>query len=99
MTIFCKICGHKIQSGKPAAEAQKDVLAQMSNHLGNHQAQAAELAKQIEVAKTLLALYLLMKKYVRIPNDESDLLNSYDQVEGNLIDLFALEPAESKPAN
>lgn len=114
MTIFCKICGTKIHSDLPAAtanvleeiqpgqqptNAQMDVLIKMSTHLGKHPQQAQSLAALIVVSRNLLSTYLLIKKYVRIPDNEKELLDSFDINEGALIDLFALEPAESKPKN
>lgn len=99
MTIFCKLCGYRIQSNEPPAKAQEDVLKQMSNHLAIHKPEAESLGALLVTSCQLLSTYLLIKKYVRIPDNETALLDSFDQNEMILIDLFALEPAESKPKN
>lgn len=99
MTIFCKICGYRLHSNEPPAKAQEDVLKQMSNHLAIHKTEAEALGALLVTSCQLLSTYLLMKKYVRIPDSEKELLDSFDQNEMLLVDLFALEPAESKPKN
>lgn len=99
MTIFCKICGQKLNSTRPDAEQQKDVLTQMSNHIGSHQEQAVTLAKSIVQGSQLLATYLLLKKYVRIPPEEKELQISFQENEKILIEIFGLEPAEKETAN
>jgi hypothetical protein len=91
MIIFCKICGHRILSPKPANEAQRDVLQQMSNHIGTHQDHAITLAKTVVAASQLLATYLLIKRYVRIPPEEKELLETFRENEESLIQIFGLE--------
>ena len=92
-TIYCRICGHKIQSSQPGEEAQAHVLSQMTTHLGSHQEQAVRLAKDLVINHKLLATYLLIKRYVRIPEDEKELLQSFEMNESCLLDLFGLEVA------
>lgn len=96
MTIYCKLCGHKIRSAKPDEEAQKHVLEQMSRHLGTHPDQAATLGKSIMTGSQLLATYLLIKHYVTIPQDETALLQSFEENERSLKSIFELE---SEPAD
>jgi hypothetical protein len=99
MTIFCKLCGHKIQSGQPPDEAQKDVLQQMTNHIQQHQDHAQRLAKTIMTASQLIATYMLIKKFVRIPPEEKQLLQSFDDAENCLLDMVGIEPEPADKAS
>lgn len=91
MTISCNICGQKFTSVRPAAEQQQDVLVQMTNHLGSHQEQAVSLAKDVRAVTQLMATYLLIKKYVRIPPEETALLANYEEMEDLLADVFEFD--------
>lgn len=91
MTIYCKICSHKIQSEKPEADAQKHVLEQMSKHLSRHPEQASTLAQSILTTSQLLATYMLIQRCVRIPPEEKALQESFDQNEQSLLEIFGLE--------
>lgn len=97
MTIYCKICGQSIRSDKP--DAQADVLMQMGTHLKQHQEQSIRLKESIVMATQLLATYLLIKLYVRIPPEEKELLETFDQNEAELITIFGLEPSEHVQEN
>jgi hypothetical protein len=97
MTIYCKICGQKFGSDKP--DCQKDVLTQMSNHLGNHQEQAVSLAKAVIQCSQLVATYLLIKRCVRIPPTEKELLQSVRENEACLIEIFGMELAKEETSN
>lgn len=92
MTIYCKICNRPIRSDKP--DAQADVLMQMGTHLQQHQEQSVRLKQSVLIGTQLLATYLLIKLYVRIPPEEKELIDSFDQNEEELIAIFGLESAE-----
>lgn len=91
MTIFCKICGHRIRSER-AENAEAHVLEQMSTHLGQHPKQAAALAEDLMGLSQMLATYLLITRYVRIPPDEAGLLESFQRNEQELVSIFGVEP-------
>ena len=90
ITVYCKICGHKMQSAKSAAEAQRAVMEQVANHLITHPEQHGALAIHI----ALFTSWLLMHKHVRIPAEETALLESYNDAENCLLDLFETQPAD-----
>ena len=91
MTIACKICGHKMHSQFPADKAQRHVLEQMTNHLGQrHQAEAQDLATIIAATST----YLLMRRYVEIPAQETELRESFQRNEVNLFEILELPAFE-----
>lgn len=88
MTIFCKLCGQKLDSTKPDTDAQKDVMIQMTNHLSAHQDMAVAFAKELTTINHLFATYLLIRKFVRIPPGEKALLKSYRESQDCLDQIF-----------
>ena len=75
------------------------MLIQMSNHMSHHQEQAVSLAQSIEACRFLVATYLLIKKYVRIPPEEKEMLANFQANEAILIEIFGLEPASKEMTN
>ena len=94
MTIFCKLCGQKLNSSKPDDKAQEDVMIQMGNHLSAHQDIAVAFAKELLLINKLFATYLLIKKFVRIPPEETAFLKSYEDSHDCLDDIFDFDTEE-----
>lgn len=97
MTIFCRICDRAIHSTKP--DAQADVLVQMTNHLKTHEQQSIRLKESIMLATQLMAVYLMVKLYVKIPDEEKELLQSFTENEEQLIAIFGLTEATTTQEN
>lgn len=91
MTIHCKLCGHTIQPRGPDATAAG--MEEMVRHLlSHHNRDAAALKQDIDTLHVLLASYLLIKNYVRIPPQETELQKHFGDLEQSLVNLFAFEP-------
>ena len=90
MTIKCRLCGLPLDSGLPAAQAQADLMQRMTEHLGRHKNEAAELAMLVELAPKLIASYLLLSRYVTIPPNETELWQTFRESERALLEVFGI---------
>lgn len=96
MTIYCKLCNHSVHSVKPDIEAQAEVVQALVEHLGRrHPHDAQMLAEDMEAIRALLATYLLLKHFVRIPVEEKTLQQSYLDNEQALLNLFDISNVAS----
>lgn len=94
MTIFCKICGHKVVSFKPDQEAQQDVILQMGHHLQIHKPESEDLKQGVLQATQLITTYLLIKRFVIIPITETALLRSFQENQDILRSVFVDDTQE-----
>jgi hypothetical protein len=82
-----------MKSVKPDLAAQGELMEAMTDHLVSaHHKHASQLAKDMATLHMLLGTYLLIKHYVRIPAEEKALLQSFQDNEQSLIDLFGFQP-------
>ena len=92
MTIHCKLCNCAIKSPDPDLVAQGKVMKAMAEHLlSEHKKHAADLGKDLATLQMLLGTYLLIKHYVDIPAEEKALLQSFQDNEQSLINLFGFD--------
>ena len=93
MTVFCQLCHHMFHSTQPDTEAQRDVLLQMSQHLGGvHRKEAADLAADILAFQQLATTYLLIRGFLTIPDGETALLESFRANERALMEALGMIP-------
>lgn len=89
MTLHCKLCHHVMHSVKPDLEAQSELMQAMMEHLGRqHPKDAKMLAEDMATLESLLATYLLIKHYIRIPAEEKTFRQTFADNEQALLNLF-----------
>src|SRR5262245_16523184 len=92
MTIFCAICKRGFHSTKSLDQAQKDVMEQMAQDLTTgHKQEVRDLAESFTVTTQALATYLMIRRYVTIPESEAEFLRSFETTEASLLELFGFE--------
>ena len=90
MTIRCSICQHELRSMVAGPQAQAHVVEQMTKHLmEQHKPEAAELAMIVAATST----YLLLRRYVDIPPQETELLNTFERNEQSIFEILELDSA------
>jgi hypothetical protein len=93
-TIICKLCRSLIQSAKPEAVAQADVLQKMGEHMRlRHQEQGADLAATYMTVQSLTSIHLL-SQYIELPDTETGLRKSLADGERALFDLLGSNPSD-----
>lgn len=91
MTIFCKICGQKFDSNTDKAQAE--VIELVTKHIMScHQEQAVALHTALVTAIPLTSVYLV-KKYIRVPPEEVQLLHNLQKDEMYLYEIFGIHIA------
>lgn len=89
MTIHCKICKHEVRSMVGGGNAQSHVLEQMTKHLTEqHKPEATELALIVAAMST----YLLLRRYVDIPVNETELRLTFERNEQSIFEILELNP-------
>ena len=83
MTIHCKLCKHAVQSSKPGADAQAaDVLQRMKEHINAHHGmQQKDAFVCLAIIQGLATTHLVLKNFVEIPESETALLDSHQQIQ------------------
>ena len=90
MTIRCKLCQHELRSMVAGSKAQAHVMEQMTKHLvEQHKPEATELSLIVAATST----YLLLRRYVDIPPDETELLHTFERNEQSLFEILEVDSA------
>lgn len=94
MMIKCRLCGLEIRSHNLLPDSSEShVMEAMTLHLGkSHPLAAEELAITVTMAPQMIAAYLLISRYVDIPENETMLLNSFHENEQVLLEMFNQVP-------
>lgn len=99
MTIYCKLCNHRVESKKdldPAKSEESDVLESLSRHLvARHPHESLALRTDLEALPLLIATYLLVKRYARIPVEAGALQQAFDQNEQAILELFDIDVTQA----
>lgn len=65
-------------------------MQSMAQHLAKcHPTETTTLATDVFTLQMALSTYLMLRHYVRIPAEETALVQSYEQTERALLNLFA----------
>lgn len=95
MTLFCKLCGQKFDSKNPE-RAQAEVIELVTKHLmACHQEQAVTIHTSLLTAINLTSVHLV-SKHIRIPPEETQLLQNLQKDEIYLRELLDFSPATEK---
>lgn len=98
MTIYCKLCNHRVDSKKrlDAKSEESDVLESLSRHLvARHVDEASLFKNDLESMPLLIATYLLIKRYVRIPAESKALQEHFDQNEQLILQFFDIDVTQT----
>lgn len=90
MTIRCKLCQHELRSVIAGSKAQAHVMEQMTKHLvEQHKPEATELSLIVAATST----YLLLRRYVDIPAEETELRKTYERNEQSIFEILEVDSA------
>jgi hypothetical protein len=93
MVIHCKLCHFAIKPLGPLQVTESEqVMELMAEHLvARHPREAASLKQDLMLLGLLLSPYLMIQRYVTIPEGETALRETVDKAESALMELFAPE--------
>lgn len=95
MTIYCRLCDHRVDSHKglpPDKSEESDCLESLARHLvSRHPMQALELKADMDSLPLLIATYLLIKHYTKIPPEAVSMQQHFEANEQLLLEMFGVD--------